>query len=73
MVLDLELSTKFRNHSIVEVGSIINDDLFRDTVTVDEFMLDKPGLHFGDLGLVPGVVIPHKFKIPIFSKYDGVS
>ena len=32
-----------------------------------------PGLEFGDLGLVPGVVIPHKFKIPIFSKYNGVS
>ena len=26
-----------------------------------------PGLDFGDLDLVPGVVIPHKFKIPIFS------
>ena len=31
------------------------------------------GLDFGDLGLIPGVVIPHKFKIPIFAKYDGVS
>ena len=31
------------------------------------------GLYFGDLGLVPGVVIPHKFKIPIFAKYDSVS
>ena len=31
------------------------------------------GLDFGDLGLVPGVVIPHKFKIPVFAKYDGVS
>ena len=32
-----------------------------------------PGLDFGDLGLIPRVVIPHKFKIPIFSKYDGIS
>ena len=32
-----------------------------------------PGLDFGDLGLVPGVVIRHKFKIHAFSKYDGVS
>ena len=31
-----------------------------------------PGLDFGDLGLVPGVVIPHKFKVPVFAKYDGV-
>ena len=32
-----------------------------------------PGLDFEDLGLASGVVIPHKFKVPIFSKYDGVS
>ena len=32
-----------------------------------------PGLDFGDLGLVPGVLIPYKFKISIFAKYDGVS
>ena len=32
-----------------------------------------PGLDFDDLGLKFGVVIPHKFKIPVFSKYDGVS
>ena len=32
-----------------------------------------PGLGFGDLGLVPGVVVPHKFKVPVFTKYDGVS
>ena len=31
------------------------------------------GLDFGDLGLVLGVVIPYKFKIPVFTKYDGVS
>ena len=32
-----------------------------------------PGLNFDDLGLISGVVIPHKFKIPTFAKYDGVS
>ena len=32
-----------------------------------------PGLDFDDLGLISGVVIPHKFKIPVFVKYDGVS
>ncbi|XP_058752426.1 uncharacterized protein LOC131625597 [Vicia villosa] len=32
-----------------------------------------PGLDFEELGLIPGVIIPPKFKIPTFSKYDGVS
>ena len=32
-----------------------------------------PGFDFDDLGLISGVVIPHKFKIPVFIKYDGVS
>ena len=32
-----------------------------------------PGLDFGELGLASGVVIPHKFKAPVFAKYDGVS
>lgn len=32
-----------------------------------------PGRNFEDLGLVPDVVIPHKFKAPEFAKYDGVS
>ena len=31
------------------------------------------GMDFGDLGLASGVVIPYKFKAPVFSKYDGVS
>ena len=30
-------------------------------------------LDFEDTGMVPGVVIPHKFEVPIFAKYDGVS
>ena len=32
-----------------------------------------PGLDFEDLGLSSGVVIPHKFKVPAFAKYDGAS
>src|SRR3954471_10134286 len=32
-----------------------------------------PGLDFEELGFVPGVVIPPKFKTPAFAKYDGVS
>ena len=32
-----------------------------------------PGLDFDDLGLISGVVIPHKLKISVFAKYDGVS
>ena len=32
-----------------------------------------PGLDFDDLGLISRVAIPHKFKVPIFAKYDGIS
>ena len=32
-----------------------------------------PGLDFEELGLVFGIVIPPKFKAPVFAKYDGVS
>src|ERR1051325_3913894 len=35
--------------------------------------LKMSGLNFDDLSLVPGVVIPRKFKVPIFAKYDGIS
>ena len=30
-----------------------------------------PGLDFKELGLVSGIVIPPKFKAPVFAKYDG--
>src|ERR1044072_7137340 len=33
--------------------------------------LKMSGLNFDDLSLVPGVVIPPKFKVPTFAKYDG--
>ena len=32
-----------------------------------------PGLDFEELGLVSGIVIPPKFKVPLFAKYNGVS
>ena len=32
-----------------------------------------PGLDFTDLGISSGVGIPHKFKAPVFAKYDRVS
>ena len=31
------------------------------------------GLDIEELGLISGVVIPQKFKVPTFAKYDGVS
>ena len=31
------------------------------------------GLEFKELGLVSGIVIPPKFKAPVFYKYEGVS
>ena len=32
-----------------------------------------PGLDFEELRMVSRVVIPQKFKVPTFAKYDGVS
>ena len=32
-----------------------------------------PELVFEELGLVSGVVIPQKFKVPTFAKYNGIS
>ena len=45
LMLDLELHTKFSDHNIVEIGSVISDDPFRDIVPEDEVMLDKLGYH----------------------------
>src|ERR1044072_6682606 len=35
--------------------------------------LKMSGLNFDDLSLVLGVVIPRKFKVPTFAKYDDIS
>ena len=44
-MLDLKLSTKLSDHSIVEVSPIIGDDPFEDTIAVDEFMFDESDYH----------------------------
>ena len=41
MMLDHEHSAKFHNHSIVEIGSVVGDDPFGDTITANKVMLDK--------------------------------
>ena len=44
-MLDLELSAKLPDHGIIEVSSIVGDDTFGDTITVDEVMSDESGYH----------------------------
>ena len=43
MMLDFELSEKLRNHSIVEISSIVSDNPFGDAIMADEIMLNEPG------------------------------
>ena len=43
MMLDLEQHAEFSNHNIVEVGTIVSDNPFRDAVPTDEVMFDKSG------------------------------
>ena len=45
LLLDLELSAKFSNHSIVEVSTIVGDDPFGDTIAVDEVVFDESSYH----------------------------
>ena len=42
-MLDFEPHTKLSDHIIIEIGFVISDDPFRDVVSIDEVMLDKPG------------------------------
>ena len=44
-MLDLELSVKLGNHSIVKVSPIVDDDPFGDTIAGDEVMFDESGYH----------------------------
>ena len=44
-MLDLELSAKFSNHSIVEVSPIVDDDPFGDTIAADKVVLDESSYH----------------------------
>src|ERR1043165_6721021 len=51
------------------------DDRYKqleDRLNVEE-NLKMSGLNFDDLSLVHGVVIPRKFKVPNFAKYDEIS
>ena len=51
IMLNLELYAEFRDHSIVEIGTIICDDSLWNTIPTYEVMFDKAGNHiFGDRG-----------------------
>ena len=45
VVLDLELYAEFSDHSFVEVGTIVCDDSLRDTITINQVVLDEPCHH----------------------------
>ena len=45
MMLDFELSAEFRNHSVVEITSIVDDNPFGDTIATNEAMSDESGYH----------------------------
>ena len=45
MTLDLKLSAKLRDHSIVEVSPVIDDNPFGDTITAYEIVSDESGYH----------------------------
>ena len=45
MVLDLELHAEFRDHSVVEIGTIICDNPFGDAIPTDKVMLNESGDH----------------------------
>ena len=52
VMLDFEILTQLFHHFVVEVGSIISNDPFRNTVSTDDLVLDKPGNHLlGDVGV----------------------
>ena len=43
MVLDLKLHAEFRDHSVVEIGTIVCDNPLGDTIPTDKVMLNEPG------------------------------
>ena len=45
VMLDLELHAEFSDHGIVEIGTIVSDDLLRDAIATDEVMLDESSHH----------------------------
>ena len=45
MVFDLELHVEFRDHSVVQISTIICDNPFRDSIPIDKVMLNEPDNH----------------------------
>ena len=45
MMLDLKLRVELNDHYIVEIGTILFDDPFRDAITIDQVVFDEPGNH----------------------------
>ena len=43
MVLDFELRAELGDHSVVEIGTIICNDYFRNTIPTDKIMSDESG------------------------------
>ena len=41
MVLYLELFTEFSDHFVIEIGTIVRNDSFRDSVPTDQIMPDE--------------------------------
>ena len=45
MVLYLELLAELSDHLVIEIGTIVCNDPFRDTITKDEVVSDECGYH----------------------------
>ena len=43
MMLDIKLHAELGDHDIIEIGTIICNDFFWDTVPTDKVMSDEPG------------------------------
>ena len=43
MMFNVELCIEFCDHSVVEIGTIISDDLLGYAIPIDEVMLNEPG------------------------------
>ena len=51
MMLDLELRVELNDHCIIEIGTVVCDDPFRDAILIDQVVFDEPGNNiFGDRG-----------------------
>ena len=43
MVLNLELHAEFRDHSIIDIGTIVRDNPFGDAIPIDKIMFNESG------------------------------